>query len=178
MTPLLRLYGNWATNTPEQSVTSALSTFSPLLRVAAGLFSLHLLTNHANGSKIRIRSACHWGIVVGCLVWCELSPYLLDASSGSDDGSVSNGGSNNNGGGNYNEYTYHPHSAPLPSVALKLLTFTSVCVGVAMASLVPRLFTGITLGCVSGGLVGSGMMGEFVWGGIGGGVVGGAVAFW
>ena len=202
MTPLLRLYGNWATQTPiEHSLTHYVSislTTSPLVRLIFGLIVIYFFTSGDGDTmmnRMRFKSAMNWGIVVACLVWMELSPFLLDGDTFVSSSSSSGGGDSDTTAGSsattskssgYNEYTYqHSTHAPFASVALKLLTFTSFLVGMATGSLLPRFVTGCSLGVMVGLVVEGLFSGVMMVGGSsfvgvagGGAVVLGGIGCW
>jgi H+/Cl- antiporter ClcA len=91
----------------------------------------------------RFKTALLFGITVGFLTIVELAPFLVSVSSPQD--SIT---SNGNGGG-YNEYRVKSsHTAPFADVALHILTFTALLVGMATGSLLPRLLMGVSLGSV------------------------------
>lgn len=125
MNRLLRLYGDWATLTPLESYTQTLlASLSPLLRVLLAGIALYILTSSAN-SKPRLQTALLFGILTAFYTNVELSPFLENLT-------------NNN----------------VADVSLKLLTLTSLLIGMAIGSLVPRFVGGVALGGVLGLLVG------------------------
>jgi hypothetical protein len=125
MPPLLRLYGDWATKTiTERYISSLVSAAAPAIRIALSLATVWTLAGGMD--KPRLKTAALFGATGGFLTACELSP-LLASSSGGGDGDVS----------------------PFASFAMNLLTFTSVLVGMAIGSLLPRVFMGVSLGVVS-----------------------------
>lgn len=123
--PLLRLYGDWATKTiTDRYISSLLSAAAPAIRIVLSLATAWTLAGGMD--KPRLKTAVLFGATCGFLTACELSP-LLAASSDSGDGDV----------------------APSASFALNLLTFTSILVGMAVGSLLPRVVMGVSLGVVS-----------------------------
>eukprot|EP00804_Cyclotella_cryptica_P006003 CCRYP_000253-RC/>CCRYP_000253-RC protein AED:0.05 eAED:0.05 QI:240/1/1/1/1/1/9/998/2010 len=127
MPPLLRLYGDWATKTiTDRYISSLLSAASPAIRLALSLATAWTLAGGMD--KPRLKTALLFGATCGFLTACELGPLLASSSGGGD-------------------------VAPFDSFALNLLTFTSVLVGMASGSLLPRVVMGVSLGVVSGLLV-------------------------
>ena len=123
----------------------------------------------------RFQTALLFGITVGFLTIVELTTLMIgqshpedvivdsSSSSSSTNNDDSSSSSSNNG---YNEYIVANSTklAPFTSVALQLLTITSVFIGMAVGSLLPRAMLGVSLGvggalCVCAG-VGAGV---FLW---------------
>ena len=120
--PLLRLYGDWATKTvTDRYISSLVSDAAPAIRIALSLATVWTLAGGMD--KPRLKTAALFGATGGFLTACELSP-MLASSSGGD-------------------------VSPFASFAMNLLTFTSVLVGMAIGSLLPRVFMGVSLGVVS-----------------------------